>query len=63
MKFYDKVTNRPFYDSYINYSNIAAKLLRQALKPEPRAEAMKRADTHIRVTKWVDGKPIRDSTY
>ncbi|XP_063925842.1 protein stunted isoform X2 [Zophobas morio] len=44
--------------NYINYSNIAARLLRQALKPEVRAEAAKRNETHIRITKWVDGKPI-----
>lgn len=44
--------------SYINYSNIAAKLLRQALKPELRADAMKRADAHLKVTKWADGKAI-----
>ncbi|XP_023014892.1 ATP synthase subunit epsilon stunted isoform X1 [Leptinotarsa decemlineata] len=49
--------------NYINYSNIAAKLLRQALKPELRADAMKRADTHLKVTKWENGKPIKESTY
>ncbi|XP_044270772.1 protein stunted-like isoform X2 [Tribolium madens] len=44
--------------NYINFSNIAAKLLRRALKPEFRAEAAKRDETHIRITKWADGKPI-----
>ncbi|XP_023311141.1 protein stunted-like isoform X3 [Anoplophora glabripennis] len=44
--------------NYINYSNIAAKLLRRALKPDLRVEAEKRAEAHIRITKWVDGKPI-----
>ncbi|CAH0546517.1 unnamed protein product [Brassicogethes aeneus] len=44
---------------YINYSNIAAKLVRQALKPEFRADAAKRGDSHLKVTKWADGKPIR----
>ncbi|XP_056630134.1 protein stunted-like isoform X1 [Diorhabda sublineata] len=49
--------------NYINYSNIAAKLLRQALKPEFRTDALKRGDTHIKITKWQDGKPMRESTY
>ncbi|CAH1958970.1 unnamed protein product [Acanthoscelides obtectus] len=49
--------------NYINYSNIAAKMLRQALKSDIRAEAMKRADTHIKVTKWENGKPIKESTW
>ncbi|XP_063361592.1 protein stunted isoform X1 [Cydia amplana] len=43
--------------SYINYSNIAAKVLRRALKPELRAEAFKRDESHIRITPWADGKP------
>ncbi|KAJ8981446.1 hypothetical protein NQ317_000121 [Molorchus minor] len=45
--------------NYINYSTIAARLLRQALKPEARAEAAKRAEVHIKVTKWENGKPIK----
>ncbi|XP_044270771.1 protein stunted-like isoform X1 [Tribolium madens] len=48
--------------NYINFSNIAAKLLRRALKPEFRAEAAKRDETHIRITKWADGKPIRQES-
>jgi F-type H+-transporting ATPase subunit epsilon len=47
-----------FYDScsYINYSNIAAKLLRRALKPEFRTEAVRREDSSIKFTPWKDGK-------
>lgn len=45
--------------SYINYSNIAAKLLRRALKPELRAEAAKRDESHIKFTPWANGKPAR----
>ncbi|RZC33383.1 ATP-synt Eps domain containing protein [Asbolus verrucosus] len=44
--------------NYINYSNIAARLLRQALKPEFRAEAAKRDVSAIKINKWVDGKPL-----
>ncbi|CAH1105354.1 unnamed protein product [Psylliodes chrysocephalus] len=44
--------------NYINFSNIAAKLLRQALKADLRAEADKRSGTHIKITKWQEGKPI-----
>ncbi|XP_067012159.1 protein stunted-like isoform X2 [Anabrus simplex] len=42
--------------NYVQYSNIAAKLLRRALKPEFKAEAMKREESHIRFTPWKDGK-------
>jgi F-type H+-transporting ATPase subunit epsilon len=45
------------FSSYINYSNIAAKLLRKALKPELRADAMKRDEAHVKFTRWVNGKP------
>ncbi|EFA01307.2 ATP synthase subunit epsilon, mitochondrial [Tribolium castaneum] len=48
--------------NYINFSNIAARLLRRALKPEFRAEAAKRDESHIRITKWADGKPIRQES-
>uniref|UniRef100_A0A224XV26 Putative mitochondrial atp synthase epsilon chain n=1 Tax=Panstrongylus lignarius TaxID=156445 RepID=A0A224XV26_9HEMI len=47
--------------NYIRYSNIAAKVVRQALKPEFRAEAAKREDSHVKFTPWRDGKPIRSS--
>lgn len=43
--------------SYINYSQIAAKLVRQALKSEFRAEALKRDETNIKFTQLKDGKP------
>lgn len=48
-----------FFNSYIQYSNIAARVVRQALKPELRAEATKRGESHIKFTPWVDGKPAR----
>lgn len=46
--------------NYISYSRIAAKLLRQALKPEARTEAAKRDSSTIKLTKWVEGKPITE---
>lgn len=49
--------------SYINYSNIAAKCLRKALKPDAKAEAAKRDISNIRFTKWVDGKPESKKIY
>ncbi|CAO1356176.1 unnamed protein product [Diamesa hyperborea] len=45
--------------NYINFSNIAAKLVRRALKPEFRAEAAKRDASHIKFTPWANGKPAR----
>uniref|UniRef100_A0A182WIJ2 ATP synthase F1 subunit epsilon n=1 Tax=Anopheles minimus TaxID=112268 RepID=A0A182WIJ2_9DIPT len=46
--------------NYVNYSNIAARLLRKALKPPLRAQAARREDSHIKLTKWQNGKPYRD---
>ncbi|XP_065162654.1 protein stunted isoform X2 [Atheta coriaria] len=45
--------------NYINYSTIAARMLREALKPEFRADAAKRGASVIKITQWVDGKPER----
>ncbi|KAM7360223.1 protein stunted-like [Cochliomyia hominivorax] len=45
--------------SYIQYSNICAKVVRQALKKELRAEAAKRDVSHVQFTHYKDGKPIR----
>lgn len=47
---------------YIQYSNIAARVLRSSLKPELKADAAKRADSHVKFTKWTDGKPARKYT-
>ncbi|XP_068630536.1 protein stunted isoform X2 [Battus philenor] len=46
--------------NYINYSNIAAKILRRSLKPEFRTEAMKRDESHVRITPWADGRPAHE---
>ncbi|KDR21988.1 ATP synthase subunit epsilon, mitochondrial [Zootermopsis nevadensis] len=48
--------------TYVNYSNIAAKLLRRALKPEFRTEAARREDSNIRFTPWKDGKAQKHLT-
>ncbi|XP_015124856.1 protein stunted isoform X2 [Diachasma alloeum] len=45
--------------NYINYSQIAAKLVRQALKAEFRAAAAKREESSVKFTSWKDGKPIK----
>nr|CAD7585603.1 unnamed protein product [Timema genevievae] len=47
---------------YVNYSNIAARLLRKALKPELRADAAKREDSTVRFTPWKDGKSQKHLT-
>ncbi|CAB0012803.1 unnamed protein product [Nesidiocoris tenuis] len=46
--------------TYIQFSNIAARVLRQALKPNLRADALKREDSHVKFTPWKDGKPITE---
>jgi F-type H+-transporting ATPase subunit epsilon len=53
-----------FFDcSYVNYSNIAAKVVRRVLKPELQANASKRDETHVKFTPWVKGKPSSKYQY
>ncbi|XP_076226870.1 protein stunted isoform X1 [Nomia melanderi] len=46
--------------NYINYSQIAARLVRQALKAEARTEAVKRDEVNVKFTQWTDGKPATE---
>ena len=48
--------------NYINYSNIAARMVRKALKPALRADAARREESHIKMTKWKDGKSEKSAT-
>ena len=51
--------NRIFFAfSYIQYSNIAARVVRQALKEGGKADAAKRDITGIKFMKWENGKPV-----
>lgn len=34
-------------------------MLRRALKPELRADALKRDESHVRITPWLNGRPAR----
>lgn len=44
---------------YIQYSNIAARVLREALRTELRADAAKRNESHVKFTPWANGRPAR----
>ncbi|XP_055296302.1 protein stunted [Sitodiplosis mosellana] len=44
--------------TYVHYSNIAARVLRSSLKAELKADAIKRADAHVKFTKWEGGKKV-----
>jgi F-type H+-transporting ATPase subunit epsilon len=44
--------------NYINYSSVCARIVRRCLKPEFRAEAMKRDEGFIRPVQWKDGKAV-----
>eukprot|EP00099_Drosophila_melanogaster_P002027 NP_001097736.1 ATP synthase, epsilon subunit-like, isoform B [Drosophila melanogaster] len=44
--------------TYIQYSNIAARVVREALRIELRADAAKRNISHVKFTPWVNGKPV-----
>ncbi|XP_059470341.1 protein stunted-like isoform X1 [Neocloeon triangulifer] len=44
--------------NYVKYSSIAARVLRQSLKPQFRAEAAKREESSIKFQPWKDGKAV-----
>jgi len=44
--------------TYVNYSSIAARCVRNALKPGVDAQAEKRAIESIKFQKWENGKPV-----
>lgn len=47
--------------NYINYSQIAARVVRQSLKADLRPEAVKRDEVNVKFTQWKDGKPAKKS--
>lgn len=49
--------------SYINFSTIAARMVRQALKSDLKNEALKRDVSSIKFTPWKDGKAISKYTF
>ena len=51
------------FSSYVQYSNIAAKIVRKSLKPQLQTEAEKRGVVSIKFTKWEGGKPTGESTF
>ncbi|VVC90687.1 protein stunted-like [Leptidea sinapis] len=44
--------------NYVNYSNIAAKILRKSLKSNLREDAAKRDQSFIKCFFWVKGNPL-----
>ncbi|PZC81884.1 hypothetical protein B5X24_HaOG211897 [Helicoverpa armigera] len=44
--------------NYVNYSNIAANILRRSLKADLKEAAMKRGQSTIRYFYWVNGEPL-----
>ncbi|XP_017880128.1 protein stunted-like isoform X1 [Ceratina calcarata] len=46
--------------NYINYSQIAARVVRQALKADLRTEAGKRDEVSVKITQWKDGRPATE---
>ncbi|XP_030244529.1 protein stunted isoform X2 [Drosophila navojoa] len=46
--------------TYIQYSNIAARVLRNALRADLRADAAKRNETHVKFTPWANGRPAHE---
>ncbi|KAI3985771.1 hypothetical protein MKX01_030685 [Papaver californicum] len=57
----------PFWRSagmtYITYSNICARLVRNCLKEPHRSEALAREKVHFTVSKWGEGKPNKPKVW
>lgn len=49
--------------SYLQYSAICARLLRQALKPEYKAKALKQEESSLKVSKWKNGEPGKSGVH
>lgn len=47
--------------SYIQYSNVCAKVVRRCLKAQFKPDAEKRGESMIRGVKWENGKPVVDA--
>ncbi|CAG0897951.1 unnamed protein product [Darwinula stevensoni] len=47
--------------NYIQFSAIAAKIVRRALKAPLRAEALRREEINVKINPWKDGKPVKSS--
>ena len=43
--------------SYVSFSRICARAVRESVKPELVEKASKRAQPQLKITRWVDGKP------
>jgi hypothetical protein len=43
--------------SYLQFSSIAASCVRQCLKPDVKAAAMKRVEANLKLRPWSNGKP------
>ncbi|XKL59630.1 hypothetical protein PGB90_000646 [Kerria lacca] len=48
--------------NYIQFSNIAAKMVRRSLKKEFQVEALKRDESSVKFTTWKEGKPEKISS-
>ncbi|XP_017018254.1 protein stunted isoform X2 [Drosophila kikkawai] len=46
--------------TYIQYSNIAARVLRESLRTELRVDAAKRNESHVKFTPWANGRPAHE---
>ena len=50
-----------YISSYVQYSNVAAKVVRRCLKGDLKSEAAKREVVSVKFTKWEGGKPVGKS--
>ena len=49
--------------SYIHFSRISAQAVRRGLKPDAKAEALKRDTSGIKMTMWKDGAQVKGKSH
>lgn len=49
--------------TYVGYSNLCAKMVRNCLKEPYRSESINREQVHFSISKWADGKPEKPSKF
>ncbi len=48
-----------FIQSYIKYSNVAARVVRRCLEENTKKEALKREEQFAKINQWANGKMVK----
>ncbi|RNA37997.1 ATP synthase subunit mitochondrial-like isoform X1 [Brachionus plicatilis] len=45
--------------NYVQFSNIASRIVRRCVQENAKKDAIKREEAHARINKWQDGKMVQ----